>query len=454
MTTSTRIIYADTPKELLPICKAVGYIRVDIWRRYGGLKTVSKSSNEISSLSLYSNLPIDGTIRNESTKDIVNDVLLYRAAGQQRVRRAIYTRAKDDEAELTRLYTLLQQGEWTQENFLHRQMRRHLKHGHSKVNNQFIVRPDKYHTEIVDGKLVVVINIAAKYGQPIRLVTTTNGKSVDLSGKNITNIVKDDVTEIHYAFKKPLGRPRGTEVIAVDKGYTEAFVDSDGDEYGIGFGKVMTEYSDKTSKTNKSRNRLYALEQKHREAGGRTAKADHIKTNNLGTKKINARRSKAQNRIRNMVLQAVHSVVDKVGVVVSEDLSRPIAKRRPWKKCNRRMSAWARGTLAEALESITQQRKARHVLVNAAYTSQMDSNTHLLEGRRVGDKFYCANGDVLQADFNAALNLLHRYSDQEITLYTPHKEVRRVLLARSSGATERQGARVARDQNLLSTVCG
>ncbi|WP_276969273.1 zinc ribbon domain-containing protein, partial [Ferrimicrobium acidiphilum] len=385
--------------------------------------------------------------------DIVNDVLLYRAAGQQRVRRAIYTRAKDDEAELTRLYTLLQQGEWTQDNFLHRQMRKHFKHGHSKVNNQFVVRPDKYHTEIVDGKLVVVIKIAANYGQPIRLVTTTNGKSVDLSGKNIRIIVKDDVTEIHYAFKKPLGRPRGTEVIAVDKGYTEAFVDSDGDEHGIGLGKVMTEYSDKASKTGQARNRLYALEKKHREAG-RTAKADRIKTNNLGTKKVNARKDKAQKRIRNIAFRAAHSVVDKASLVISEDLSRPIAKRRPWKKYNRRMSALARGTLAEALESITQQRKARHVLVNAAYTSQMDSNTHLLEGKREADKFYCANGDVLQADFNAALNLLHRYSDQEITLYTPHREVRRILLARSSGATERQGARVARDQNLLSTVCG
>ena len=367
--------------------------------------------------------------------------------------RAIYTRAKDDEAELTRLYTLLQQGEWTQENFLHRQMRKHFKHGHSKVNNQFIVRPDKYHTEIVDGQLVVVIKIAAKYGQPIRLVTTTNGKSVDPSGKNIRIIVKDNVTEIHYAFKKPLGRPRGTEVIAVDKGYTEAFVDSDGEVHGVGLGEIMTEYSDKASKTGQARNRLYALEQKHREAG-RTAKADRIKTNNLETKKVNARKDKAQKRIRNIVFRAAHSVVDKASLVISEDLSRPIAKKQTWKKYNRRMSAWARGTLAEALESITQQRKARHALVNAAYTLQMDSNTHLLEGKREADKFYCANGDVLQADFNAALNLLHRYSDQEITLYTPHKEVRRVLLARSSGATERQGARVARDQNLLSTVCG
>ncbi len=85
--------------------------------------------------------------------------------------------------------------------------------------------------------------------------------------------------------------------------------------------------------------------------------------------------------------------------------------------------------------------------MNAAYTSQMDSATHLLEGKCVADTFYCTNGDVLKADFNGARNLLHRYSDQEITLYTPHREVRRILLARSSGATERQEAQVARDQH-------
>jgi len=138
---------------------------------------------------------------------------------------------------------------------------------------------------------------------------------------------------------------------------------------------------------------------------------------------------------------------------ISEDLSRPIAKKQPWKKYNTRMSTWARGTLAKALESTTKQRKASHVLVNAAYTSQMDSNTHLLEGKREGDKFYCANGDVLQADFNAALNLLHRYSDQEITLYTPHREVRRILLARSSGATECQGGMSCkRPESLINRV--
>ncbi|WP_200891157.1 hypothetical protein [Acidithrix ferrooxidans] len=104
----------------------------------------------------------------------------------------------------------------------------------------------------------------------------------------------------------------------------------------MGLGKIMTEYSGKASKTGKARNKLHALEKKHREAG-HTSKADRIKTNNLGTKKINARKNKAQERIRNIAFKAAHSVVDKASLVISEDLSRPIAKKKPRKKYNRKM---------------------------------------------------------------------------------------------------------------------
>lgn len=61
----------------------------------------------------------------------------------------------------------------------------------------------------------------------------------------------------------------------------------------------------------------------------------------------------------------------------------------------------------------------------------MDSTNGLLEGKRIGDRFYRVNGDVLQADHNAALNVLARLNDSEITRYTPYKEVRRILLTRS-----------------------
>ncbi len=49
-----------------------------------------------------------------------------------------------------------------------------------------------------------------------------------------------------------------------------------------------------------------------------------------------------------------------------------------------------------------------------------------------GDKFYHANGDVTHADTNAALNIKQRGDDTDITLYTPYREVKKILLARLS----------------------
>lgn len=172
------------------------------------------------------------------------------------------------------------------------------------------------------------------------------------------------------------------------------------------------------------------LKKKHRSSGN-VAKADSIKLHNLGRKKIDARKERVQKQLCTLAFQSAHTLVDKAAVIVSEDLTSPIAKKQQWKRFNRRMSSWAKGTLAEALDSVCTQRKAKHVLVNAAYTSQMDSANGLLQGKRVGDKFYRANGDVLQADHNAALNVLARLDDSEVTRFTPYKEVRRILLARS-----------------------
>ena len=429
----TRTLQADVPEALHSICVVMGTVRADIWRRFGALRNVGKSAadvrKEISAAGLYASFPVDGTIRNETAKDVVNDILLYKAAAMQKVRQAIAGRTSD-EAERKRLYILMCKDQWLTDNFLHRQMRKHFQHGKSRVANQFVVRSDKYGTEIVDGRLVIVIHIAHKYGEAIRLTTTSSGKNVSLSGRNLRVIVKNGFSEIHYAAAKSDGRPCGNQVLGVDKGYTEAFTDSDGVAHGTSFGSVLKAYSDKTFATGKARNKLYALEKKHRGAG-RAAKAERIRLCNLGRIKIDTRRERVRKRLRTIAYQSAQSIVDKAAVVVSEDLTAPIAKKQAWKQYNRRMSAWAKGVLAEALGSVCTQRQAEHRLVNAAYTSQMDSTTGLLEGKRVGDKFYRANGDVLQADHNAALNVLGRCEDTGITRFTPYKEVRRILLSRS-----------------------
>ena len=67
--------------------------------------------------------------------------------------------------------------------------------------------------------------------------------------------------------------------------------------------------------------------------------------------------------------------------------------------------------MAEAIESVSRRRGASVVLVNSACTSQMDSRYGILLGERKGDTFYCFDGEVLDADINAARNILARASD-------------------------------------------
>ena len=75
----------------------------------------------------------------------------------------------------------------------------------------------------------------------------------------------------------------------------------------------------------------------------------------------------------------------------------------------------------EALKSLSQRRGSLLVHVDCAYTSQMDSRYGVLLGRRSGEKFYCFDGAVLDADMNAARNVLARLDEPEIGRWTDYR---------------------------------
>ena len=148
MTTVTRTLYATSScvPALRAVCRATAFVRADLWRRYGALGNVGKSAadirKEVTAGGWYASLAVDGTIRAETTKDAVNDILTYKAAACAKVRQAIAKRSSD-EAERKRLYTLLKRDKWLEDKYLHRMMRKYFRHGVSSCDNQFIVRSDK-----------------------------------------------------------------------------------------------------------------------------------------------------------------------------------------------------------------------------------------------------------------------------------------------------------------------
>lgn len=436
--------------------KAIEWLRKDIWQRFGGKAFMKIPFGDIRKRTtrLYANLSnigfsnIDGTVRNESVKDILNDIKTYKEAAFEKIKRKVSARLeyegipkKDRRRELSKRMELIRSGNYEQNSFLHRIVRKCFKHGQGHAANQFVVRSDKHTEEIrsINGKNVLIIKLWI-CGRFLELHCNSNGKNVELAKSNLRIILDNGRVSIHYKCTKECSRPCGSQEAGIDKGYTEAVVDSNKRHYGTNFGKYMTEYSDKNDRIMRSRHKLAAIAKKH-EAKGNHAKAKRIVTNNLGNKKIKGMRGRFRNCLKDVSFKTAHALADNYGHIVSEDLSwsmSPNKWRSKGKTFNRRMSGWAKGILKDALNSVFLQRGVVHDLVNAAYTSQIDSRTQRLEGKRYGDRFIGVDGVVLQADENAAQNILDRFYDTEISRYTKKQEVKRILLERLSGATGHQ----------------
>jgi IS605 OrfB family transposase len=207
--------------------------------------------------------------------------------------------------------------------------------------------------------------------------------------------------------------------------------------HGPGLGVLLAAESDRLKAGNRHRAKIRAVAGKAARRGDH-AKAERIARNNLGTVKKTRTRRRFEARARTVTFEAVHAVTDKASVIVAEDLTRTFASRRNLgRNTNRRLAAWTKGLTAEALKSVPERRGSALVLVNAAYTSQADPRTGALGVRR-GDRLHCPGGDVYQADHAAAINILQRASDPDITLFTPHTRVRQILRERA----DRQRARL------------
>jgi IS605 OrfB family transposase len=235
-------------------------------------------------------------------------------------------------------------------------------------------------------------------------------------------ILKDGEVEVHYTIEIAEIHNCGSATIGIDKGYTEVFVDSEGEHYGEGLGKLLTKHSDRLKKKYQARNKIRAI------ANKKPHKNPNIIKNNLGRKKLNRQNEKVESQIKDTIYQATHKLVDKAEVIAAEDLTSPIKLRKFGKNVIRRLSAWTKGVIATALDTISRRRGSSVILVNSAYTSQMDSRYGILLGKRSGDSFHCFDGVVLQADENAAQNILARLHDPEIDRWTPWQKVKSILL--------------------------
>jgi IS605 OrfB family transposase len=434
----TRIVYSDNLNQakydaLNEIAKRCGSIRTEVWRNYGSIGGLGARFRQVRDGWIadkhVKNLP--QRIWRATLDDTLNDIKANREAAKEKVIRHIFRNIDDKDKRKELFKKLKNDSVWVNNSYLRRLMRKYWKHGINHTFNQIFLEPGSYKCFSYHGKNYIEV-ISLERGKRIAIPI---GTEVSITGQ-IRLILRNERVEIHYTIDNTDDRICGDQEIGIDKGYTEVFVDSDGKFHGKGLGKILSKESDSLKKKYQRRNKIKAVLEKLELKNPK--KAQKIRKNNLGRKKLKRRKQRHQAQVKTIVFTAVNQVVDKAKTVVCEDLTKTFKSRKNYgKNTNRRLSGWVKGLMASAIDIVASRRGSRVVQVNAAYTSQMCSKCGCL-GKRVGNTFHCAwgCGAVMQADLNAAVNVKARLDDKELHRWLPFTKVKQILIERYRRSVE------------------
>ena len=237
--------------------------------------------------------------------------------------------------------------------------------------------------------------------------------------------------EVHYTAKIKPHTPLTGKPCGLDAGVSEVFTDELGNRYGEAMGPTLAHASDWLCDKGRKRNKLYQLAEKA-DRNGNHAKANQIRTFNLGTQTQRARIRRQRAEIERLTNTALNQVITmrQPSTAVTEKLD--VRGRTKSKNISRRVSLWARTTLKDRVEFKASAEGFCRKQVNPAYSSQMCPACGFVHrDNRQGDRFkclYCGHTD--DADRVAAHNLVTRASDPDISLFTPVARVKEILLAR------------------------
>ena len=215
--------------------------------------------------------------------------------------------------------------------------------------------------------------------------------------------------------------------IGIDKGFIDLITTSNNKVYGHRYCDEIKRHIDKYLLTQKERGKYWSLYYKYKTIN--PVKAERIKRNNLGYIKFNKNKKLKKETKKKFINQSINRFIkeEKPTEIIVEDLS--------WNKKNKKkkyrlgfdLSTWDKGYLQERLEFKAYENKIKITTVNPAYTSQICSCCGKL-GERTGKEFKCNScNQVLDADYNAAINIKKRKENASITLYMKPKKVLEIL---------------------------
>lgn len=414
-------------ESLLELARRLGILRTEFRHRFGGIpKKLNDRKIRDEYLASGREFNVPARIWKETLRDTLDDLNAYNEAGFKKIIKKLYSKFGKQEAVL--LSKTIRNSEYLNNPYIHRLIRKNIKRSYNSCHNQIVLDNCTYTAFIKDDKAFIKICSLDK-GKRIVIPLKTNR----IPSGTIRLVVdrKSRTLRIIHTVKIYREEQSSQElgIVGIDKGYSEVLTDNLGNRYGKTFGIKLSELSEYVTRKYRGRNRMSALYKLSIERGN-FKKAKNILENNLGTKKVSKRKDVLKAEIKREINLASKEICSKAEEITLEDLSHSFSYDKG-AKTNRNLSQWTRGLIDEALNKYAKRYGVPLFYVNAAYTSQTDCVDYSLSGVRRGDEFYRESGEVLDADVNAANNVLTRRYDREITLYHRPKKVKEILSRRS-----------------------
>ncbi|NEP37114.1 zinc ribbon domain-containing protein, partial [Moorena sp. SIO3B2] len=422
--------------ELFSTMKKLGIVRAESYNKLGSIShwglDWKKAIPEIKSFRTPDTLGLPAKLMDWTINDVAKAITAQQAASSDAVIKKLYKRfpGKENEKYRKEYVTQLKSLAFLDNPLLHRLVRKAFQRGHSWVKNQIVYQQVGYSCKRLSRNTYQLELAGLIRGKRNKIIVRSNRKI-----KGQIRLIYNQLLarfEVHFLVDHgTVDAPYSRRSIGVDKGYTEAFFDSDGQAHGKGLGKAATKKSDRICEKNRNRGKLWALHRKLEKID--PAKSARILRNNLTRKTENKRYRQDQSVLKAIIGAASKSLFNGESLkVFAEDLTQPIKTKRQSKAMSRKLNSWMKGVMRNSLQKWADWTGSVVTEVQPSYTSQVDSVTGTLLGKRSGDNFTRFNGVVLQADHNAAKNVLSRGTDKDITRYMSKTEVQAVLLRRTA----------------------
>lgn len=268
--------------------------------------------------------------------------------------------------------------------------------------------------------------------------------------------------EVHRAIKAVAHNLRKPQKkLGMDKGLATLISCSSGQEYGADFSKLVGAEVERINDRNTNRNEYiqsakelreekFALQEKlakdysaktkerirHR-IGSLERQIARLEKHHLGSKLYHRQHERKQHNMERMINTSIRQmlVAEDPDVLVKEDLTftkekLPKAANRYEAKVRRKLSSWTKGRLDKRIEYLCVSLGIQTIDVNPAYTSQFCPRCGVHFSKRTGahhETAVCPNCGEMNANTAAAVNILQRADDKEITKYIPYKNVKLIL---------------------------